>query len=76
MADEKTLREIFKTFDKDSSGKIDIAELTDVMKAYYSAMNEPADDKKCKDTAAVIMKAIDAGGDGTISEEEFIKAFK
>jgi Ca2+-binding EF-hand superfamily protein len=76
MADEKTLREIFKAFDKDGSGKIDMAELTEVMKAYYKAVGEPADDKKCKDTAQVIMKEIDAGGDGTISVDEFIKAFK
>lgn len=70
------MREIFKAFDKDNSGKIDMKELTDVMKAYYKAVEEPADDKKCADTAAVIMKEIDAGGDGTISVEEFIKAFK
>jgi len=76
MADEKTLREIFKAFDKDGSGKIDMAELTEVMKAYYKAVEEPFDDKKCKDTAELIMKEIDAGGDGTISVEEFIKAFK
>jgi len=76
MADEKTLREIFKTFDKDGSGKIDMGELTEVMKAYYKAVEEPADDKKCKDTAELIMKEIDAGGDGTISEDEFVKAFK
>jgi len=76
MADEKTLREIFKAFDKDGSGKIDMGELTEVMKAYYKAVEEPADDKKCKDTAELIMKEIDAGGDGTISVDEFVKAFK
>jgi len=76
MADEKTLREIFKAFDKDGSGKIDMGELTEVMKAYYKAVEEPADDKKCKDTAELIMKEIDAGGDGTISADEFVKAFK
>jgi len=70
------LREIFTVFDKDASGKIDAAELTEVMKAYYKAVEETADEKKCKDTAAAIMKEIDAGGDGTISVEEFIKAFK
>lgn len=76
MCDEKTLREIFQTFDKDGSGKIDLKELTDVMKAYYEAVKEPADDKKCKETAELIMKEIDSGGDGTISVDEFIKAFK
>jgi len=76
MCDEGTLREIFKAFDKDGSGKIDMSELTEVMKAYYKAVEEPADDKKCKETAALIMKEIDTGGDGTISVDEFIKAFK
>jgi len=50
--------------------------LTDVMKAYYKAVEEPADDKKCKETAALIMREIDTGGDGTISVDEFVKAFK
>jgi len=76
MCDESTLREIFKAFDKDGSGKIDMGELTEVMKAYYKAVEEPADEKKCKETAAMIMKEIDTGGDGTISVDEFIKAFK
>jgi len=76
MCDEKTLREIFKAFDADGSGKIDLKELTDVMKAYYKAVNEPADEKKCKETAAEIMKEIDVGGDGTINIDEFIHAFK
>jgi len=76
MCDEKTLREIFKVFDKDGSGKIDLDELVDVMKAYFEAVGEPADERKCRDTAAVIMKEIDTGGDGTINIEEFITAFK
>ena len=76
MCDEATLREIFKAFDKDGSGKIDLGELVEVMKAYYKAVEEPADDKKCKETAEMIMKEIDAGGDGTINVDEFIKAFK
>jgi len=76
MCDEKTLREIFKAFDKDGSGKIDMGELTEVMKAYYKAVEEPADEKKCRETAAIIMKEIDTGGDGTINVEEFITAFK
>jgi len=76
MADEKTMREVFKAFDKDGSGKIDMAELTDVMKAYYNAMNEAADEKKCKEAAELIMKQVDVGGDGTISVDEFVKGFK
>jgi len=76
MCDEKTLRDIFKVFDKDGSGKIDMGELVEVMKAYFDAIGEPADNKKCRETAEVIMKEIDSGGDGTINIEEFITAFK
>jgi len=76
MCDETTLREIFKAFDKDGSGQIDLTELTEVMKAYYKAMEEPADAKKCRETAEMIMKEVDVTGDGSISIEEFIKAFK
>jgi len=76
MCDEKTLREIFKAFDADGSGMIDQKEWTDVMKAYFEAVGEPADEKKCKDTAALIMKEIDTSGDGMISINEFVKAFK
>jgi len=76
MCDEATLKEIFRAFDKDGSGKIDMNELTEVMKAYYKAVEEPADDKKCRETAALIMKEIDTSRDGTISVDEFIQAFK
>jgi len=76
MCDEATLRDIFKVFDQDGSGKIDIKELTEVMKAYYKAVEEPADEKKCKETAAMIMKEVDDSGDVSISIDEFIKAFK
>jgi len=57
MCDEKTLGEIFKAFDSDGSGKIDMKELTEVMKAYYKAVGETADEKKCKETAAVSLGA-------------------
>jgi len=77
MCDETTtLREIFKAFDKDGSGQIDLAELTEVMKAYYKAMDEPADTTKCRETAEMIMREVDVSGDGSISIDEFIKAFK
>mgnify|MGYP003572439623 FL=1 len=76
MCDEKTLREIFAHFDKDKSGTIDKKELSAVLKAYFEAVNEPADAKKIDETASAIIKEIDTGGDGTINLEEFIKAFK
>jgi len=76
MCDESVLRQIFNEVDKDKSGKIDLKELTDVVRAYYTAMEEPADDKKCSEMAATIMKKVDASGDGAISIDEFIRVFK
>jgi Ca2+-binding EF-hand superfamily protein len=76
MCDEKTLREIFAHFDTDKSGTIDQKELKAVLKAYFEAVSEPADEKKVSDVAAAIMKELDTGGDGSINIDEFIKAFK
>jgi len=76
MCDEGVLRKLFKEVDKDGSGKVDLKELTDVVRAYYKAMEEPADEKKCKETAATIMKEVDTSGDGEISIDEFIRVFK
>jgi len=73
---DEVLRKIFTEVDKDGSGKIDLKELTDVVRAYYKAVEEPADDKKCNETAATIMKQVDTSGDGTISIDEFIRVFK
>jgi Ca2+-binding EF-hand superfamily protein len=50
--------------------------VTDVVRAYYKAVEEPADDKKCSETAATIMKQVDTSGDGAISIDEFIRVFK
>jgi Ca2+-binding EF-hand superfamily protein len=76
MCDEAVLRKIFKEVDKDGSGSLDIKEVTDVVRAYYKAVEEPADDKKCSETAATIMKQVDTSGDGSISIDEFIRVFK
>lgn len=53
MCDEKTLREIFDHFDADKSGSIDKKELKSVLKAYFEAVGEAADDKKVDDATAV-----------------------
>ena len=53
MCDEKTLREIFTHFDTDKSGTIDKKELKAVLKAYFEAVGEAADDKKCDEATAV-----------------------
>ena len=74
--DEKVLRDAFEAFDADKSGSIDIEELKKVVKRYFEMSKEPADDKKVADISTKIMKACDTSGDGKISLEEFIKAFK
>jgi len=53
MCDEKTLREIFDKFDADKSGTIDQKELRTVLKAYFDAVGEAADDARVDEAAAV-----------------------
>ena len=57
MCDEKTLREVFKEFDADGSGSIDLKELKAVLKAYFDAVKEPADEKKVDELAKVCMRS-------------------
>ena len=76
MSDEKYLREAFEAFDADHNGTIDIKEMKAVLKEYYELTKEPADDAKITTQAQRIIKAVDKGGDGKISLEEFIAAFK
>lgn len=47
------MREIFDHFDADKSGSIDSKELKAVLKAYFEAVNEPSDDKRVDEAAAV-----------------------
>ena len=53
MCDEKTLREIFDKFDADKSGSIDKKELKAVLKAYFEAVGEAADEARIEEAAAV-----------------------
>ena len=53
MCDEKVLREVFAAFDTDKSGTIDTKELKAVVTAYFQSVNEPADNKRIRDTVAV-----------------------
>lgn len=75
-SDEQILRDAFKAFDGDGSGSVDLKELREVVKVYFELMQEQFDDKKVTALAEKIMKAVDKGGDGKITLEEFIKAFK
>ena len=54
MASNKnTLKEIFKRFDKDKSGAIDMPELKAALRAAYLALGIPADEQKVIQRAKV-----------------------
>ena len=55
---------IFKTFDKDESGSIEVGELRDAMKAL--GLN------KTKDEIKEVMEKADKDGSGTIEPDEFL----
>lgn len=65
-AENEKLLAVFKKFDKDSSGKIDVSELKTVIAELGGTINE--------DEAAAAMKQLDSNGDGQCSFDEF-KAF-
>jgi len=80
MADEvdkkKMLEEIFDTFDKDKSGKINTAELKDAVRDYYKAINQSVDDGQIDADVAGIMACCDTTKDGTIDKAEWFKHFE
>jgi len=61
------LKSAFKIFDKDNSGNITASEIKTVLQADSSIPNEIID---------MIIKQVDANGDGEISLEEFIAIMK
>jgi len=72
MSDEKSLRKIFAEFDTDKSGRIDLKEMKNMVKAYYEVLGLQVDDKTIKDTCYDMMKNLDSDCDGTISLQEWL----
>jgi hypothetical protein len=59
---------LFRTIDKDDSGKIEVSEL----KAFLT--EEGGDEEKAQKVADMIVSQVDKDGDGTIDIQEFVGA--
>ena len=50
---DESLRAVFRTYDKDNNGEIDMTELKAVLRAGYIALGMPVDEKKVIQRAKV-----------------------
>jgi len=75
-ADESKLREAFAKFDTDSSGYIEAGELKEDVKAALESCESDVSDGKVDEYTEKVMAAVDTSGDGKISFDEFVAAFK
>jgi calmodulin len=66
---EQGVRDLFKKYDTDGSGELDIAELSKAVASLHGR------DTKVTDVRAAL-KAMDTDGNGTIDEEEFVQWWK
>lgn len=73
---KKMLEEIFDSFDKDKSGKINASELKDAVRDYYKAINQSVEEGQLDADVASIMSACDTTKDGTIDKTEWFKHFE
>ena len=62
------LREAFKLFDVDGSGKLDLAEVKDIMTRITGH-------ELTEENALEVINSVDADGDGKLDIEEFVKLF-
>jgi len=79
MADDKKkadLEKVFTLFDKDSSGKIDAAELRDAVRAFYTEYGTAVDDAQIDADVGAILAACDTSKDGKIDKSEWFAFFK
>jgi len=76
MCDVESLTKIFKEFDTDGSGQIDIKELRGMVKVYFETIGVQADPAMIKDTVYDLLKNLDDDGDGTISLDEWLQLAK
>ena len=70
-ADEKA-RWTFKMFDTDASGTIEMAEMIEILEALYdtAGFNKETVGTRAKD----LFESLDLNKDGTLGEDEFVKA--
>ena len=69
---EDKLEWIFKIFDQDGAGYIDVLELQDVIEGVYRMVGKPVDKDEVMDCIAEIRYAIDDDRDWKITKEEFV----
>jgi len=53
MSGQDSLRSIFAEFDTDGSGTIDLKELKDMVKAYFTVLGQDADEQTIEDACSV-----------------------
>ena len=70
---EDKLEWIFTAFDKDGGGTIDSGEIRDIVEALFQMANIDDDEDLIVACVTDINKAVDADGDGEITQEEFVK---
>jgi len=68
---EEKLRWAFKMYDKDGSGSIELKEMTEIIGTLYQM--EGVAKESAADRAQSIFSTLDFDGDGSLTEDEFIK---
>merc|ERR1712037_776989 len=70
-AGEQFMEQLFRIYDKDGSGEIDVEEMTEIFSLMYTVQGFT--EEEGKERAEKIFETLDKNGDGSLEEEEFIK---
>jgi len=69
----KAVRKLFKDYDFDESGMIDLEELRDMISEMHTlAEGEPMSNEDAQTDAELVMKTLDADNSGLLGEDEFV----